>query len=57
MDRFNKIYVAGHYGMVGSSIVRHQLDVTRISQLGWKAKTSLEDGIVKAHQDYKRLTV
>ncbi|HYE37794.1 GDP-L-fucose synthase [Methylocaldum sp.] len=31
---------------------RKLLDVTRLSQLGWRAKTSLPEGIAMAYQDY-----
>lgn len=31
---------------------RKLLDVTRINRLGWKAKTTLKDGLVKTYQDY-----
>lgn len=33
---------------------RKLLDVTKINQLGWRAKTGLKDGIAKAYEDYKR---
>jgi GDP-L-fucose synthase len=31
---------------------RKLLDVSKINQLGWKAKTSLEEGIKKTYNDY-----
>lgn len=31
---------------------RKLLDVTKINRLGWKAKTSLKDGLIKTYQDY-----
>ena len=31
---------------------RKLLDITRITNLGWRPKTSLEDGILLAYQDY-----
>jgi GDP-L-fucose synthase len=31
---------------------RKLLDVSKINQLGWKAKTSLEEGIRKAYEWY-----
>jgi len=33
---------------------RKLLDVSKINQLGWKAKTSLEDGILKTYEEYIR---
>ena len=32
---------------------RKLLDVTRLHELGWKHKTSLEEGIAKAYEWYK----
>ena len=32
---------------------RKLLDVSRMHALGWKAKTSLQDGIAKAYQDFR----
>jgi len=34
---------------------RKLLDVSKINQLGWKAKTSLEEGIKKTYNDYLQL--
>ena len=34
---------------------RKLLDITRMSQLGWQASTTLEDGIQKCYEDYCRL--
>jgi GDP-L-fucose synthase len=31
---------------------RKLLDVSKINQLGWKAKTSLEEGIRKVYDNY-----
>ena len=33
---------------------RKLLDVSKINQLGWKAKTSLEEGILKTYEEYIR---
>jgi len=33
---------------------RKLLDVSKINQLGWKAKTSLEEGILKTYEEYVR---
>jgi len=33
---------------------RKLLDVSKINQLGWKAKTSLEEGILKTYEEYTR---
>ena len=32
--------------------LRKLLDVSKINQLGWKAKTSLEEGVRKVYYDY-----
>jgi GDP-L-fucose synthase len=32
---------------------RKLLDVSKINQLGWKAKTSLEEGILKTYEEYQ----
>ena len=32
--------------------LRKVLDVSRLNELGWKATTSLEDGLVKAYEDF-----
>jgi len=32
---------------------RKLLDVSKINQLGWKAKTSLEEGILKTYEKYE----
>jgi len=36
---------------------RKLLDVTRLSELGWRATTSLEDGLRRAYQAYLALTL
>ena len=33
------------------------LDVTRLTDFGWKAKTSLKEGVYKAYLNYKQLTI
>jgi GDP-L-fucose synthase len=33
--------------------LRKLLDVSKINQLGWKAKTSLEEGILKTYEEYQ----
>jgi len=42
-----KVYVAGHRGMVGSAIVCPL-------HVGWKARTSLQEGIQLAYQDFQK---
>ncbi|MCK5184416.1 MAG: GDP-L-fucose synthase, partial [Candidatus Heimdallarchaeota archaeon] len=34
-------------------MMRKLLDVSKITKLGWKAKTSLDDGIKKAYNYYR----
>ncbi|MEK7802070.1 MAG: GDP-L-fucose synthase, partial [Pseudomonadota bacterium] len=31
---------------------RKRLDISRLTQLGWSARISLEDGLTKTYQDY-----
>jgi GDP-L-fucose synthase len=33
---------------------RKLLDVSKIKELGWKPKTSLEEGILKTYEEYVR---
>jgi GDP-L-fucose synthase len=33
---------------------RNLLDVSKIKQLGWEPKTSLEEGILKTYEEYVR---
>jgi GDP-L-fucose synthase len=59
MDKKSKIYIAGHKGemrFAGSKpdgTPRKLLDVTKLSNMGWKARTSLKEGIRKTFDDYK----
>jgi GDP-L-fucose synthase len=54
------VFVAGHRGMVGSALTqrypdgtpRKLLDVGRLSQLGWRAKTSLRTGLRLAYDAF-----
>ena len=44
MSQQNKIYVAGHRGMVGSA--------TRLHQLGWQPQVQLEKGLALVYKDF-----
>ena len=46
------ILVAGARGMVGGALVS-RLDVTKLTDLGWTAKTNLDQGIAIAYGDFK----
>lgn len=46
MNITDKIFVVGHLGMVGSSIVR------LLKKLGWKSNTSLKDGLKTTYNWY-----
>jgi len=55
MKKTDKIIVAGHRGLVGSALRQLQAkgyDVRKLNELGYKAYTHLNDGMVKAYADY-----
>lgn len=67
MNNTNKIYIAGHKGLVGSAILRllqkegytnlvhktrNELDLTKIFNLGWIPKVKLENGLKETYEWY-----
>jgi nucleoside-diphosphate-sugar epimerase len=56
-----RIYIAGHWGMVGSAIVRRPdglkrtlLDSSRLNGLGWQAQVKLPAGLALASANFLR---
>jgi len=54
MNNTNKIYIAGHKGLVGSAILRllQKLDNNKLFNMGWRPKVKLENGLKEAYEWY-----